>query len=118
MNTAANWTPAVVPVNADDTFFGPSTQSSLSLTGNLSFFSMTFNADAPAYTLGDIGSTNSIQFATSATPPAGGTLTNNSSFTQTFNTAVQSFPAVLYAGLLGFRPRQFFDADESERATP
>ena len=40
------------------------------------------------------------------------------SVVQTFNTAIQSFPAVLYAGLLGFRPRQFFDADESERATP
>jgi LemA protein len=40
------------------------------------------------------------------------------SVVQTFNTAVQSFPAVLYAGLLGFRPRQFFDAGESERATP
>jgi LemA protein len=40
------------------------------------------------------------------------------SVVQTFNTAVQSFPAVLYAGLFGFRARQFFAADDTERATP
>jgi LemA protein len=37
---------------------------------------------------------------------------------QTFNTAIQSFPAVLYAGMLGFRRREFFAAQDSERATP
>lgn len=37
---------------------------------------------------------------------------------QTYNTAIQSFPAVLYAGLLGFRAREFFSAEASERATP
>jgi LemA protein len=40
------------------------------------------------------------------------------SVVQTFNTAVQSFPAVLYAGLFGFRAREFFAAQDSERATP
>jgi LemA protein len=40
------------------------------------------------------------------------------SVVQTYNTAVQSFPAVLYAGLLGFRARQFFAAEDAERATP
>ncbi len=37
---------------------------------------------------------------------------------QTYNTAVQSFPAVLYAGAFGFRARQFFSAEEGDRATP
>jgi LemA protein len=40
------------------------------------------------------------------------------SVVQTYNTATQSFPAVLYAGLFGFRARQFFAAQEPERATP
>jgi LemA protein len=40
------------------------------------------------------------------------------SVVQTYNTAIQSFPAVLYAGLLGFRARQFFAAEEPDRATP
>ena len=40
------------------------------------------------------------------------------SVVQTYNTAIQSFPAVLYAGLLGFRPRQFFSAEEPEKAVP
>jgi len=40
------------------------------------------------------------------------------SVVQTYNTAVQSFPAVLYAGMLGFRAREFFAAEDSERATP
>jgi LemA protein len=40
------------------------------------------------------------------------------SVVQTYNTAIQSFPAVLYAGMLGFRAREFFAAQDSERATP
>ncbi len=40
------------------------------------------------------------------------------SVVQTYNTAIQSFPALLYAGALGFRARQFFAAEEPERATP
>jgi LemA protein len=40
------------------------------------------------------------------------------SVVQTYNTAIQSFPAVLYAGVFGFRARQFFAAQEPERATP
>ncbi len=85
MNTAANWSPAVLPTNNDDTFFGPSSATSLTLTGNLSFFSMTFNANAPAYTIGAPGGTASILLGTSTL--TGGTLTNNSSFTQTINTS-------------------------------
>src|SRR5436190_6391668 len=40
------------------------------------------------------------------------------SVVQNYNTAIQSFPALLYAGLLGFRRREFFSAQEPERATP
>ncbi len=40
------------------------------------------------------------------------------SVVQTFNTAIQSFPGVLFAGPMGFRARQFFSADEPERAVP
>ncbi|HST25991.1 MAG TPA: LemA family protein [Gaiellaceae bacterium] len=40
------------------------------------------------------------------------------SVVQTYNTAIQSFPAVLYAGMLGFKAREFFAAQDSERATP
>jgi len=40
------------------------------------------------------------------------------SVVQTFNTAVQSFPALLYAGLFGFRRREFFSAEQPERETP
>jgi LemA protein len=40
------------------------------------------------------------------------------SVVQTYNSAIQSFPALLYAGMLGFRAREFFAAQDSERATP
>jgi LemA protein len=40
------------------------------------------------------------------------------SVVQTYNSAIQSFPALLYAGLLGFRAREFFAAEDAERATP
>jgi LemA protein len=40
------------------------------------------------------------------------------SVVQNFNSAIQSFPALLYAGLLGFHAREYFSTDESERATP
>ncbi len=40
------------------------------------------------------------------------------SVVQTYNSAIQSFPALLYAGMLGFRAREFFSAQDSERATP
>jgi LemA protein len=40
------------------------------------------------------------------------------SVVQTYNSAIQSFPALLYAGPLGFRAREFFSAQEPERATP
>ena len=40
------------------------------------------------------------------------------SVVQTYNSAIQSFPALLYAGLLGFRRREFFSAQDTERATP
>ncbi len=33
-----------------------------------------------------------------------------------FNAAVQAFPAVLFASLLGFAPREFFDVGEQARA--
>lgn len=32
-----------------------------------------------------------------------------------YNAAVQSFPAVLFAGALGFSPREFFDLGETQR---
>ncbi len=40
------------------------------------------------------------------------------SVVQTYNSAIQSFPALLYAGMLGFRAREFFSAQDSERVTP
>jgi LemA protein len=40
------------------------------------------------------------------------------SVVQTYNSAIQSFPALLYAGMLGFHSREFFSAQEGERATP
>ena len=40
------------------------------------------------------------------------------SVVQNFNSAIQSFPALLYAGLLGFHRREFFAAQDSERVTP
>jgi LemA protein len=33
-----------------------------------------------------------------------------------FNAAIQQFPAVVFAGMLGFRARTFFDGGEAERA--
>lgn len=33
-----------------------------------------------------------------------------------FNAAIQQFPAVLFAGMFGFRPREFFDVGEQNRA--
>lgn len=35
-----------------------------------------------------------------------------------YNTKAQSFPAVLYAGSLGFHPREFFSAEEEAHAVP
>jgi LemA protein len=35
-----------------------------------------------------------------------------------FNTKLQSFPGVLYAGALGFHAREFFSADEGDHAVP
>ena len=35
---------------------------------------------------------------------------------QEYNTSTQAFPAVLFAGALGFASRTFFEVDESERA--
>jgi LemA protein len=35
-----------------------------------------------------------------------------------YNTAIQSFPGLLYAGPLGFHAREFFSADEDDRALP
>ncbi len=35
-----------------------------------------------------------------------------------YNTAIQSFPGLLYAGPLGFAPREFFSAEEEDRAVP
>ncbi|MDP9250555.1 MAG: LemA family protein [Chloroflexota bacterium] len=35
-----------------------------------------------------------------------------------FNTAIQTFPSVLVAGLLGFRPRDYFQIEEADTAVP
>jgi LemA protein len=39
---------------------------------------------------------------------------NNS--TQEYNSAIQQFPAVVFAGSMGFKPGTFFEVDEAERA--
>jgi autotransporter-associated beta strand protein len=85
IRTAANWIPSALPTINDDTFFGPSNTTNLTLSSNASAFSMIFNADAPAYTIGAAGGTQSITLGVNGSPPTGGTLTNNSAFTQTFN---------------------------------
>jgi LemA protein len=36
----------------------------------------------------------------------------------TYNNAIQVFPAVLFAGALGFGPREFFAADTADREAP
>ena len=33
-----------------------------------------------------------------------------------YNNAIQTFPALLFAGLFGFSAREFFEADEGDRA--
>jgi LemA protein len=35
-----------------------------------------------------------------------------------YNNAIQSFPALLYAGLFGFRVREYFSAEPGDRALP
>jgi LemA protein len=35
-----------------------------------------------------------------------------------YNTRIQSFPGVLYAGALGFMAREFFEAEEGDHAVP
>ena len=35
-----------------------------------------------------------------------------------YNTSIQSFPGVLFAGALGFAKREFFDAPDAEEAVP
>jgi LemA protein len=35
-----------------------------------------------------------------------------------YNTAIQSFPGLLYAGAAGFRPREFFEAEEEAHELP
>lgn len=40
------------------------------------------------------------------------------SVVQTYNTGIQSFPALLVAGAFGFHAREFFATGEAERATP
>lgn len=41
---------------------------------------------------------------------------NNS--VQSYNTAIRSFPAVLWAGLFGFREKGFFQADQAAQTAP
>ena len=35
-----------------------------------------------------------------------------------YNSAIQVFPAVLIAGMMGFTERDFFEADEGSREAP
>ncbi|MEG2628445.1 MAG: LemA family protein, partial [Raoultibacter sp.] len=35
-----------------------------------------------------------------------------------FNTAIQTFPAVLFAGMMGFKPRESFDAQAGAEVAP
>ena len=36
----------------------------------------------------------------------------------TFNTAIQKFPTVLFAGMFGFSARDFFEAEDAARVVP
>ena len=49
-NTAANWTPAIVPSTGDTAFFGASSITNLSFSANVTTLGWTFNAGAPNYT--------------------------------------------------------------------
>jgi autotransporter-associated beta strand protein len=87
-SVATNWSPNGAPGTNDNVFFGalPGNASANATSPQTNFAvqwnSAVFNADSPAFTF---GGTNTITIGTSANPPAGGTLTNNSAFTQTFN---------------------------------
>lgn len=35
-----------------------------------------------------------------------------------YNQAIQQFPGVIFAGMLGFGPREFFEVEETDRAVP
>jgi LemA protein len=35
-----------------------------------------------------------------------------------FNTTIQRFPAMLIAGMMGFKARNFFEMEEEEKAVP
>ena len=49
-NTAANWTPAIVPSTEDTAIFGASSITNLSFTANVATLGWTFNAGASNYT--------------------------------------------------------------------
>jgi LemA protein len=36
----------------------------------------------------------------------------------TYNTAIQKFPNVVFAGMLGFSEREFFEAEDAARVVP
>jgi autotransporter-associated beta strand protein len=80
---AENWAGGTAPVNYDDAIFpgglasGASTMPTVNEDGAW-FTSVTFAADAPAYTVNVNGLVHELY------NPGGVTLTNNSSFTQTF----------------------------------
>ncbi|MGE5558362.1 MAG: LemA family protein [Bacillota bacterium] len=37
---------------------------------------------------------------------------------QRYNTGIQSFPANIFAGIMGFSPREYFEIEEAARAVP
>ncbi|MFZ4775835.1 MAG: autotransporter-associated beta strand repeat-containing protein [Terrimicrobiaceae bacterium] len=74
--TAANWNPATVPLAGTDLTFAGGTQTVVSTGGNQTTGAITFASGASAFTIND----NTIVL--------GGNLSNNSSNTQTINSAI------------------------------
>ena len=78
IGTAANWSPAQIPVAGDVLIFAGGTRLTPQLVANLTVASLTFNATAQAFALGGAG----------AYTVNGGGITNNSTSTQTIGNAI------------------------------
>lgn len=95
LTTAANWVNDIAPPSAsaqhDVIFTGGTRTDPLAPAGNIFYVSITFDANCLAgFTIGATDSTSQVVVGTSTTPPAGGNITNNSPYTQTFTPQISS----------------------------
>src|SRR5438128_546058 len=89
-NSAPNWTPATVPTGT--AFFGPSTVTSLSFSGDTTLGGFTFNAGAPAYSF-QVGGTGPMSLTFN-----GAGIVNNSLNAPSFHV-----DGLLFSGSMNFR---------------